>query len=727
MNVTLNNVKAEDDGTLISGATSTSPTLTLDPIKNVDFGNSAFMVPPVLMKGLQTGQPFTYSSGDNGAIGGLISNTVYYIIVPSDLTDEIQLAATLTDANAGNYITFQQYPTLSGGPAGSQITVPISDVDEATGTITFDSNPGFTDGEPLTYHAVDGEMIGGLTDGATYYAIVGSATSLTLQLAASPPTSTGDRAAIPLNLDPIFLGFQQKLPVTINPSGNQFPANAIEFGFNTGFLSGDSFIYQGSKISGLSDGTRYFVIPDANNPNVIQLSSTFSNDAPGDPVPIGSAAGGSDGTAALVFDPSVRIDSGNNTIDMGFNYALAGTLPSGTELTYRGSLGTSVSGLTDGKAYYLIQDYANPRLMRLTDTSPAAGDRGRGGRAGHLQRPVQCRVPTWLMMRIWRATPGDTSDAMAAGTAAAEAALALTDNGEDWTAAAIDTERSGDAPPSVSFQVVVDPTAQTVNFGSSVGFVPNESLVYEGPTTGNQGINGLTVGDTYLITLPDPEDEPGLVQFVDSNGSLVQVSLGSGTTTTVMFGAPSSDNVSVSGNELTFNNPDDPANPFDPGLVTGNPFVYSGPVSPSVDSGITGLSPGVVYYVITTSTPGVIQLADTLEHALAGVALSPQISLPAGTVSTNIQFALPLAPTDARPAGGYDPARQHRPRRHGLPESIHRLADDADPAVDRRGECHGQRGGLRKPAYATSGIGGTPSFSDKLLRSPRVCRSSLTL
>ena len=72
-----------------------------------------------------------------------------------------------------------------------------------------------------------------------------------------------------------------------------------------------------------------------------------------------------------------------------------------------------------------------------------------------------------------------------------------------------------------------------------------------------------------------------------------------------MFGAPTSDNVTVSSNEITFNNLSDPTSttPFDPGLTTGDTFVYLGPES-TTDSAIPGLTPGTTYYVIVpTTTP----------------------------------------------------------------------------------------------------------------------------
>ena len=99
-------------------------------------------------------------------------------------------------------------------------------LNETDGTITFDSNPGFTDGEALTYHAVPGQRIGGLTDGTTYYAIVNSASPDTLQLAATAPVDGVDGPAIPLNLDPEFQGFRQSLPVTVNPGGGLPPTRS---------------------------------------------------------------------------------------------------------------------------------------------------------------------------------------------------------------------------------------------------------------------------------------------------------------------------------------------------------------------------------------------------------------------------------------------------------------------------------------------------------------------
>ena len=63
-------------------------------------------------------------------------------------------------------------------------------------------------------------------------------------------------------------------------------------------------------------------------------------------------------------------------------------------------------------------------------------------------------------------------------------------------------------------------------------------------------------------------------------------------------------------NTLTFNTPGNPTTPFDPGLAAGDPFIYQGPETPS-DAGIGALTVGQTYFVVLTSTPGVIQLDDS--------------------------------------------------------------------------------------------------------------------
>ena len=427
VNYTTNNITTTEDGTMISGAGTSAPTLTFDPDTQVDFANSAIRVSSSAMANLQTGSAFTYSSNDNGPIGGLTSGTTYYIIVPSTLTDEIQLAATAADATNGTFIPFRQYPTLTDISLATPVTVPISDVNETDGTITFDSNPGFNDGDKLTYTSVPDEAIGGLSSG-TYYAIVNSASPDTLQLSVSPRTNGKDGAVVPLNLDPQFTGLQQRLGVTVNPSHMQ--PNTIQFNFNAGFTLGDGFIYQGSDITGLTPGVRYWAIPDSQDSTststVIQLADSEQDAEAGNALPISSNTLG--GVNIFTFDPSVSIDSTDNTIDAGFNIALAGTLSSGNSLTYHRALGSVVQGLVDGQTYYVILDSQNPRLMRLASSSSA--DAIAAAAAGTAFFTAQSQAAYTAAYNAYLASnPGDTSGTVNAGNAGEATAIANANNG----------------------------------------------------------------------------------------------------------------------------------------------------------------------------------------------------------------------------------------------------------------------------------------------------------
>src|SRR5262249_10314216 len=121
-----------------------------------------------------------------------------------------------------------------------------------------------------------------------------------------------------------------------------------------------------------------------------------------------------------------------------------------------------------------------------------------------------------------------------------------------------------------------DPAANTIDFGSAAGFARNEPLVYDGPDGSNPGISGLTPGQVYYARVPDPLKHPGVIRLVDAGGNVVPVSLPSGSTTTVHFGALTNAKVGVGDNSLTFIDPDDPNTPVDPGFAEGDAFVYEG-------------------------------------------------------------------------------------------------------------------------------------------------------
>ncbi|MCA1685762.1 MAG: hypothetical protein LC745_07190, partial [Planctomycetia bacterium] len=525
------------------------------------------------------------------------------------------------------------YPTLTG--AG--ITLPITSVDPTTNTIVFGSPlaftlgfiPGFTDGQAVVYHAVAGKDIGGLTDGTTYYAIVNPADPGALLLSATPPSRGVDGPAVPLNLAPVFQGFDQSLPVTINPPNR--PANSLQFNFNAGFQLGDHFVYQGSGIAGLVDGVTYYAIPDPNDPTTIQLAASLAQAQAGTAV----AISGLNAPGTLAFEPTVSIDATANTVDLGFNYASAPSQPlsNGASVVYHGVLGLDVLGLTDGTTYYVIQDSANPRIMRLTTAGSAA--------AGAAYQAGQSAFTADDQAAYNQAIAGGQTPQQAT----AAASQAATSFGATWTAAGINDARLGNPPPVGSFPVTVNSAASTASFGFDPGLTLNHPLVYEGPSGSNPGIVGLVVGQVYYVLIPQGQENTGVIQLAATpSGKPIALSLPQGTATTILLGDPTNSPVTVSSsaNTITFG---DPTNPFDPGLTAGDPFVYQGPMSTG-DAGITGLNTGSTYYVILTSTPGVIQLAATPQLAQQNTALPIRVS---NSGTTTINYAIPYTPTDTRP------------------------------------------------------------------------------
>ena len=781
INVTTNDIEANVDGTIIAGVGaggSTSPTatdvpysVTFNPFTEIDFANSAIRVSsqdevtppptpvgqPSVTTAFQTGQQIVYNGAGGGSITGLNSGSTYYVIVNSSLPNEIQLASSLTNAMQGIYINFGNYPTLTGlvdgasttypitaisgspgtinfpynpgftdgepvvfgadssqlidglsdqttyyaivnpaspdsiqlaaapqvsgadGPAlsislatavasrfiqygqyptlsglisGVSTPIPITDVDDSSNTIDLGFNPGFTDGEALVYNDASDKRIGGLVNGTTYYAIVNPASPTTLQLSATPKSGNTDGTPVALNLNPYFQQLQQNLAVIVNPTGGL--PNSINFGFNAGFQLNDNFVYQGSSIAGLTDGDTYWVISNSSDPDVIQLASSAANATASPPVPVAISyqAGGSSGPT-LTFDPSVSVDAINNTVSLGVNYAnvpaAQQSLANGTALVYHGALGTFIQGLVDGGTYYVIEDPADPQIMRLT--SAGAAEATSAYNAGLTAYNAQYNAAYNAAYNAYlAANPGDTTDAIKAGTAAANAAAAA--NGTTWTAGAIDAVQVGNAPPVGTFPVTVNAVggpANSIDFGFDPGLVYNEPIVYDGPSGSNPGIIGLTSGTTYYVRLPAQGTNLGLIQLADSSGNIIPISLASGTTTTVNFASETDDNVSVGvsgplSNTLTFNNLGDPTTPFDPGYNQGDPFVYEGAVDPSGgDVNINGLTIGQTYYVLLTSTPGIIQLSMTPNG-------SPiPISLPAGATSTNINYTVPFTPINSNP------------------------------------------------------------------------------
>ena len=160
------NVQVIVNGTVKSavaptGALDASPQI-FNPSFAVNFSNSSLnFTAPVTYT---TGQPLTFDSSDGSTIPGLVPGSTYYAIVNSAYPNQLQLALTLADAQAGKEISFGAgYPTLSVG----NTAVPITLIDSvSTNTIQFgystalDGLPLFQTGRVVTYTPMPGKFIG---------------------------------------------------------------------------------------------------------------------------------------------------------------------------------------------------------------------------------------------------------------------------------------------------------------------------------------------------------------------------------------------------------------------------------------------------------------------------------------------------------------------------------------------------------------------------------------
>ena len=223
----------------------------------------------------------------------------YYTIVSNNATAtspatqyDVQLAASPADAASGNYISFPVYPTLNG--------VPVTIVDPATSEIQLDFNPGWVEGQTVTFQPAAGYFLGyDNSDGSLAGPLSGSYTVHNINVpttidSSDPYTFQLDDSSgnlVQLDDSPYFttasgscirvLGF--------NASNSQVILNTADLtapGFSLN--SGDPLTYTSSlatTVSGLVNGTTYYAVVtpnefatiDSANPPSIQLAPTQSD------------------------------------------------------------------------------------------------------------------------------------------------------------------------------------------------------------------------------------------------------------------------------------------------------------------------------------------------------------------------------------------------------------------------------------------------------------------
>ena len=238
-------------------------------------------------------------------------------------------------------------------------------IDYTNNRFVFNTNPGYSTGDPLVYSSGLGGPILGLANNTTYYAIVSNnatanptATQFYVQLAASQADALSDT----------FIAFGQYptidgIPITnVNTSSSE-----ILFDFNPSFTEGQTVTFSpasgqflgydnsNGSLAGALSGTYNLVhivttTIDSTDQCTIQLDDSNGNLIQLDDSPYLT-------TASRTV---LRIESFNAPANLlvlnQADIALGFSLNNSNALTYHAGLATDVTGLSDGTTYFAIVD-----------------------------------------------------------------------------------------------------------------------------------------------------------------------------------------------------------------------------------------------------------------------------------------------------------------------------------------------------------------------------------
>lgn len=391
VSIDTSDVETHVNGTVTAGTAPAIQSLTFNSSLAVDFATSSIVFGS--SPGYTTGQALIYSSGVGGAIPGLVSGQVYYAIVSSSSPNALQLAATKADAESGTFIVFgPAYPTLSA--AG--LNVPITSVDAPDSEIQFDYDPGFTEGQQVTFTPAAGNFLGyndsnnnllGALPAGTYTVHIVNGTSdsnnlYTIQLQNSSGT-------VALNDSPLFTTPEGKMLQVVSFDTN---SNTVSFdpdaltALGVTLTNGESLTYTqalDANVSGLTDGQTYYAIVNSTTPGVIQLASTptqaeAANPAIQDASP--TLAWNNNGTAQTLSISQIEVseNTATNTPWNTLEFTSDPAIPDGTPVTYTEVPGKPIGGLTNGDTYYAYNetnpnfDSTDPIYLLVLKTTPSS-------------------------------------------------------------------------------------------------------------------------------------------------------------------------------------------------------------------------------------------------------------------------------------------------------------------------------------------------------------------
>ena len=532
--------------------------------------------------GLQTGQEVFYTPSISGStptidVGGLQANTAYFVI--STGADTFKLASTKQNAININPTAVNLTSVTGTGKA------QFNYANQANNITSFTSNPvlqqnsvllnnsSLSVGDSVVYRQGSGDLIGGLTNNASYFVVNNSNGSIKL-------SGTQGGAVISLTSAGSLTGsnFEKEARTVFNSTSSSvvnIASNTIGSAGAHGFANGDPIYYSttGAAIGGLTSGTTYYA--KSVTTNTFQLATTSNGSAI-------ALSGLSSGTQNFT-------DMASNTITASGHGFAANEV-----ITYSTS-GTPIGGLTSGNTYYAISPTTNTFQLSATSggsaipiTTPGSGTQNFTPvsdtltSASHGLSNGNAVVYTAGSTPISGLTNGNTYYVISSATNTLQ--LAATSGGTK-----INLTSAGNG----SFTYMPSSNAITAN---GHGFVENEAITYS--TTGTP-IGGLISGNTYYAT----SINTNTFQLSGTSGGspIPLTSPGSGVGTQSF--TPVSDTLIASTN-------------YSP--TVGDLVTYS---IANGGTAIGGLTSGSTYYAIPTA-PNTFQLASSASNATNGIKIN---------------------------------------------------------------------------------------------------------
>lgn len=640
----------------------------------------------------KTGDVVFYDSEGGALINGLSDGREYFVIV--DSATRIRLASSKLLAEQGTAIDISRNLTSATVPgvnltdatgSGASLSNINVVVDGDAGTLAFNRNHGFTDGQRIVYRGIG---INGLTTGSSYFVQVVDARTIRLASSLTSPDP------VPVIVDAVagnglVAGIRLADPVdnTVLLGGAVAVDNtgALVFGAPHSFENGDVIRYSsaGDGIAGLTQGTTYYVKVVDSTRIQLQTDSTTAQDIS---LASGTTVAGVsllDAVAASrsVVSTTVTVDAAADTL----TFAAAHPFRSGDRVVYTGS---GITGLTPG-ATYVVQSVSGTAIKLQTDGSNYI-DYGTVGESRSATFTTAADAPLLSNVGIVAGGTGVSTRSIGFNVdhaftdgqqikyvKPADGALipGLSDGGTYFVrvvdrrtvqltstrvldnvgiapsgAAAVTGVSLVDAlrPALIGATATVNGNNDTLGFATDHGFATGQQVVFKG-----SGITGLDNNGQYFALVVDSKTlklatalsrtdlalaptpagvQPLVVTLTDNTGAGPSIS------NAVPAGSPSFSSVALGAdNTLVFAN--------NHGFATGTEFTFNG-------SGIKGLIDDQVYYVVARDAR-TLQLAASRDDAVrtANAPAIVALGLPGSDPGTpSYRLSDPAAGTQVRAA-----------------------------------------------------------------------------